>query len=224
MMNNFRHLTGEFFGTAILTATLLGSGVTASQLSKDALLAVLAMAFATTLAFGVMILILQPISGAHFNPFVSLILLIDERGKGSKCALCALAQIIGAIVGAILVNLMFGRQILEIARTERLDLGTALGEVVATAGLIFVIVALIRVRKERLIALAVPAWIGTAFFMTSSTAFANPAITIGRIFSDSFAGVEPASAVGFIAAQFIGALLGYGLSNYLFEKKHDLAL
>lgn len=223
-MKQLKHLTAEFVGTAILTATLLGSGITATMLSEDSLVAVLSMAFATTLAFGVMILLLQPISGAHFNPFVSLALLLDSKGNSGKCVLCALSQLLGAVFGAILVNLMFGRALLEIATTERLNLGTALGEVVATAGLIFTIIALIRVHKEKLIALAVPAWIGTAFFMTSSTAFANPAITLGRIFSDTFAGIEPASAVGFIAAQFIGALLGYGLANLLFTKNPKLSL
>jgi len=212
-----RRLTAELTGSALLAAVVVGSGIAAERLSPtDAGLQLFENAFATALGLPVLILIFGPISGAHFNPVVSLV----DSASGARSWKDAFAyipaQVIGCILGAILANLMFGRAAVSISTTERLTAPHFLAEIVATAGLILVIFALARSDRAALTPAAVGAYIGAAYFFTSSASFANPAITIGRIFSDTFAGIAPASAPGFIAAQLIGGALAFLLVKWLY--------
>ena len=151
------------------------------------------------------------VSGSHFNPVVTLVDVLTGGRHWGDAAAYIPAQIIGCIGGAVLANLMFGDPAISISTNDRLSPGTFLGEIIATAGLILVIFTLARTGRHPMIAWAVGAYIGAAYFFTSSTSFANPAITIGRMFSDTFAGIAPASAPGFIGAQLLGAALGLGL-------------
>jgi glycerol uptake facilitator-like aquaporin len=127
--------------------------------------------------------------------------------------------VLGAIFGAAIANSMFSQEVFQISTKQRFEVGTALGEVVATLLLLFVILSLLRTDRSKLIAIAVPAVIGAGYFFTSSTSFANPAVTIGRVFSDSFAGIAPDSVVGFIVFQFVGAALALGLTQLLLSKR-----
>ncbi len=170
-----------------------------------------------------LILLFGPISGAHFNPVVTASdwLLGRRAGTGitTRDALAyAGVQIAGAISGSWLANLMFDRRVFEIATKDRITTGHLIGEVVATAGLIALIFALARTGRAGMSAAAVGAYIGAAYWFTSSTSFANPAVTIGRIFSDTFAGIAPSSAPGFIAAQIVGALIGLALIATLYPR------
>jgi glycerol uptake facilitator-like aquaporin len=210
---NFRALFAEFLGTAILVTVVVGSGIMGSNLSGDLLVALIANAVSTALALGLLILTLGPISGAHFNPVVSMALAIDQRFKAASVAPYLVAQFAGAIAGSMLANVMFGAEAIQISSKGMASEGTAIGEVIATAGLVFIILNLIQTNRTDLIPVAVPAWIGSAYFFTSSTSFANPAVTVGRIFSDSFAGIGALSVPGFVIAQLLGAALGIVLAK-----------
>ena len=155
-------------------------------------------------------------SGAHFNPVVTLADITLHREKWSIAAVYLPAQVIGCVAGAILANLMFAESAVAWSTTERSGWPLLLGEVVATAGLVVVIFALVRTGRSHLAAPAVGSYIGAAYFFTSSSSFANPAITIGRMFTDTFAGISPASALPFIAAQIVGAALGWIAVRALF--------
>lgn len=204
----FRKLCAEFFGTAILVAIVVGSGIMGTNLTQDTAVALLINAISTGLGLGLLIWLWGPISGAHFNPAVTLIERIHNRIGTSIAALYIVAQIAGAIAGALLANAMFDLQIIQTSTHDRVSAGTFIGEIVATAGLIVVINIFINRSLPALIPIAVPVWIMSAYFFTSSTSFANPAVTIGRIFSNTFAGIAPGSVLAFIAAQIIGAILG----------------
>ncbi len=212
-----RRLLAEFTGTALLVTVVVGSGIAAQQLSPgDVGLQLLENSTATVFGLAVLILLFGPVSGAHFNPVVSAAdwLLGRRSGTGisaSHVASYSLAQIAGGAAGAILANIMFDRQVFEIATKQRVTTGHLVAEVVATAGLIALIFALARSGRAALSAAAVGAYIGAAYWFTSSTSFANPAVTIGRMFSDTFAGIAPSSAPGFVAAQLIGGLVGLAL-------------
>jgi arsenate reductase len=212
-----RRLLAEFVGSALLVTVVVGSGIAAAQLSPhDVGLQLLENSTATVFGLGVLILLFGPISGAHFNPVVTASdwLLGRRAGTGitaGDAAAYTVAQIAGAVCGSWLANLMFDRQVFEIATKDRITTGHLVGEVVATAGLIALIFALARTGRAGMSAAAVGAYIGAAYWFTSSTSFANPAVTVGRIFSDSFAGIAPGSAPGFIAAQIVGALIGLAL-------------
>ena len=212
----------EFAGTGGLVAVVVGSGIAAAQLSPgDVGLQLLENSTATAWGLAVLLLLFGPVSGAHFNPVVTLgdWLLGRRAGTGiaaSHAAAYLVAQVTGGIGGALLANLMFDRRLLELSTKQRTSPGHLVGEVVATAGLIAVIFALARTGRAALSAAAVGAYIGAAYWWTSSTSFANPAVTIGRIFSDSFAGIAPDSAPGFIAAQLAGALIGLGMVVVLY--------
>ena len=182
-----------------------------TNLSKDSAVALLVNTFSTIFALALLILIIAPLSGAHFNPAVSLVQVVRREMGGLEFLAFISAQITGAITGAIVANVMFDLSAFQISTNERVTTGTLLGEVIATAGLITVIFVLVARAQERLIPVAVAAWIGSAYFFTSSTSFANPAVTIGRIFSDTFAGINPVSVLPFIIAQLIGAMLGVAL-------------
>lgn len=216
---NFKALFAEFLGTALLVAAVVGSGIMGSNLSGDLLVALTANAISTVLALGILILTLAPASGAHFNPVVSMALAINQEFKAVNVVPYLVAQFAGAISGAMLANVMFGAEAIQISSKGMISQGQAIGEVVATAGLVFIILSLIQTKRTELIAIAVPAWIGAAYFFTSSTSFANPAVTVGRIFSDSFAGIGPQSVPSFVIAQLLGAAIGIALTRLLSGSK-----
>jgi glycerol uptake facilitator-like aquaporin len=225
----WRPLLSEFVGTALLVTVVVGSGIAAAQLSPDDIgLQLLENSIATALGLGVAILLFGPVSGAHFNPVVSAAdWLLGRRSRagigGRRVAAYSAAQTIGGILGAILANVMFDRAALEVSTKERLTVGHFVGEVIATAGLIALIFALARTGRAALSAAAVGAYIGAAYWFTSSTSFANPAVTIGRIFSDTFAGIAPTSVPAFVAAQFVGALVGLALVVALYPEAAQTA-
>jgi glycerol uptake facilitator-like aquaporin len=212
-----RRLLAEFAGTALLLTVVVGSGIAAAQLSPhDVGLQLLENSTATAFGLGVLILLFGPVSGAHFNPVVTAAdWLLGRRAgtgiTGSDLVAYSLTQIVGGIAGTLLANVMFDRRVLELSTKNRTTTGHLVGEVVATAGLIALIFALARTGRAGLSAAAVGAYIGAAYWFTSSTSFANPAVTIGRMFSDTFAGIAPASAPDFIAAQIIGGAIGLAL-------------
>ena len=214
-MRASKKLFAEFFGTATLVAVVVGSGVMGTQLSEDPGIALLINTVSTIFALALLITILGPISGAHFNPAVSLVQLVLKQQGVALTVFYIIAQSLGAIFGAIVANFMFDLNALQISQHERVTSGTLLGEVIATAGLVIVIRTLIDRKQDSIIAVSVAAWIGSAYFFTSSTSFANPAVTIGRIFSDTFAGIAPASVLPFIVAQLVGAAIGVAVSKSL---------
>lgn len=215
-----RRCLAEALGAGVLVATVVGSGIMATELTDDVGVQLLLNAVATVLVLGVLICVLGPISGAHFNPVVTLIELArGEMARAEALAYLAL-QVIGAIAGAMLADIMFGLPAWSISDRMRSGWGIWLGEALATAGLVLVIGVLTRTGRGRLGALVVPAWIGAAYFFTSSTSFANPAVTVGRAFSDSFAGIAPSSVAPFIAFQLLGALLGAVLTQVLCPRIH----
>ncbi len=209
----------EFLGTALLVAIVVGSGIMATNLSHDIGVQLLINTISTVFGLIVLIQILAPISGANFNPLVTLIDLIEKRTTFVVFIQYIVAQIAGAISGAALANAMFSHPLLETAARVRSGGNLYIGEVVATAGLIMIINLLIAQEKLTMVPIIVASWIGSAYFFTSSTSFANPAVTIGRAFSDSFAGIAPGCLSKFIAAQTLGALIGLGLTKVLtFDK------
>ena len=178
-------------------------------------------ALRSTVGLAVLILMFGPVSGAHFNPVVSAVdwLLGRRRGtglSGREVGAYTLAQVAGGVLGAVLANVMFDLPAGQIATTDRVSVGHGVGEVVATAGLVLLIFALARTGRAALSAVAVGAYIGSAYWFTSSTSFANPAVTVGRMFSDTFAGIAPGSVPLFIVAQVVGAAVGLALVYLLF--------
>ena len=214
-----RKFLAEFLGTALLVAIVIGSGIMATDLTQDVGLRLLINTIATVFGLAVLILILAPISGAHFNPVVTLIDLIQGKSSFIQFLQYAVVQIAGAITGAFLANAMFDQTVIQTATKIRSGSNMYLAEIVATAGLILVINLLVNQKNLTVIPAAVAAWIGSAYFFTSSTSFANPAVTIGRTFSDSFAGIAPECAPKFIAAQILGAIIGLGLVKALTNDK-----
>ena len=210
---------GEFLGSTLLVAIVVGSGIMATNLSEDVGVQLLINTISTVFGLAVLIQILGPISGANFNPIVTMVDLIQKRTNFVTFIQYAIAQTTGAISGAILANAMFSHKLIEISTKVRSGGNQYLGEIVATAGLILIINLMIHQEKTALIPLIVASWIGSAYFFTSSTSFANPAVTVGRIFSDSFAGIAPECVLKFIAAQILGAIIGLGLSKVLTNDK-----
>jgi len=205
-------LTGELLGTALLLAVVIGSGMMGQRLaSGNDAIALLANTAATVAGLYVLIEVFGPISGAHFNPAVSTIMTI--RGTLAKKHLLPyiVAQLTGALFGAWLAHVMFDISVLQISSKIRTGTGQWIAEIVATAGLLLVI---LRAPSEKVAAM-VAAYIGCAYWFTASTSFANPAAAFGRMFSDTFAGISPASVPAFVAAQFAGAGLGLIVSRYL---------
>jgi glycerol uptake facilitator-like aquaporin len=214
-----KKLLSEYLGTTLLVAVVVGSGIMATDLTNDVGLQLLINAIATVFGLAVLILILAPISGAHFNPVVTLVDLIQGRSSATQFIQYIIAQVLGGISGAFFANAMFDHAIIESATKLRSGSNLYLAEIIATAGLILVINLLIAQKNLTVIPAAVAVWIGSAYFFTSSTSFANPAVTIGRTFTDSFAGIAPDCAPKFIAAQILGALIGLGLVKVLTHDK-----
>jgi glycerol uptake facilitator-like aquaporin len=198
----------EFSGTALLVCVVVGSGIMGTNLSTDAGIALLINTISTIFALVLLIFVLAPISGAHFNPAVSLVEFLNKNLRPVEAISYLFAQVTGAIFGSMLANLMFDLEVLQISTKLRNSPGMLVGEIIATAGLISVIGVLSKRNQGTLIPVAVATWIGSAYFFTSSTSFANPAVTVGRIFSDSFAGIAPESVMAFIGAQLVGAFVG----------------
>ena len=207
-----RRLGAEFVGGLLLATIVVGSGIAAQELSPDDVgLQLTENAGATALGLFAVILMFGPVSGAHFNPVVSL---ADAAfgGLPRRTAAAYLpAQVTGCIAGAVLANVMFSSRAVSFSTQHRMTGPHFVAEIVATAGLVLSIFALARTGRTAYAPAAVGAYIGAAYFFTSSTSFANPAITIGRIFSDTFAGIAPSSAPGYIAAQLIGGAVGFAL-------------
>jgi glycerol uptake facilitator-like aquaporin len=224
----WRRAVAELLGTALLVCIVVGSGIAAQQLSpNDVGLQLLQNSTATVLGLTVLILMFGPVSGAHFNPVVSLADWLLGRRSRTGLTLAELgtylvAQMVGGIGGSVLANAMFEVGT-SISVKDRATAGTLLGEVVATAGLVLLIFSLAATRRGILAAPAVGAYIGAAYWFTSSTSFANPAVTVGRIFSDTFAGIAPSSVPGFVLAQVIGAAVGVGLLVFLFPATSRMA-
>jgi glycerol uptake facilitator-like aquaporin len=220
-----RRLFAEAMGTGLLVTVVVGSGIAAQRLSPgDVGLQLLENSLATVLGLGVLILVLGPVSGAHLNPVVSASdWLLGRRAgtglPGHDLLGYAGAQAVGAILGAALANGMFDLDVFQVSTKERVGVGHLIGEVVATAGLVLVIFALARTGRARMSAPTVACYIGSACWFTSSMAFANPAVTLGRAFSDTFAGIAPLSVLGFVVAQVLGALLGLGAVCALFPTR-----
>ncbi|WP_295644588.1 MIP/aquaporin family protein [uncultured Methylibium sp.] len=212
MSGSPRALLAEMLGTALLLAVVIGSGIMAVRLAggNDAI-ALLANALATVGGLYVLIEVFGPVSGAHFNPAVSLVMAARGALPRSWLLPYVAAQLVGAVLGAWLAHAMFGEAILQFSIRLRSGPGLWLAEAVATAGLLLVI---LRAPPSRVAAM-VACWIGAAYWFTASTSFANPAAAVGRMFSDSFAGIAPASVPGFVIAQIVGAALGAGLHALL---------
>ncbi|MFF0087478.1 aquaporin [Streptomyces canus] len=213
----------ELIGTALLVAVVVGSGIQATELTKDVGLQLLANSTATVFGLGILILLLGPVSGAHFNPVVTLAECWTARHGGAgvtlrEAAAYVPAQIVGAIAGAVLADAMFGKPLVEWSTHDRSTGHVLLGEVVATAGLILLIFGLARTDQLRYAPVAVASYIGAAYWFTSSTSFANPAVTIGRAFTDTFAGIAPGSLLGFIGMQFAGGAVGLALVAVIFMR------
>ncbi|MGA5822941.1 aquaporin [Kitasatospora sp. NPDC094028] len=218
-----RRAAVEFVGTGALVAVVVGSGIQASKLSQDVGVQLLANSLATVFGLGVLILLLGPVSGAHFNPAVTLAAWWTGRRGGEgpdlrEVAAYVPAQIAGAVGGAVLADAMFGEPLVRWSTHDRWAPHLWLGEVVATAGLILLVLGLARVGRAHFAPVAVASCIGAAYWFTSSTSFANPAVTIGRAFTDTFAGIAPASVLPFVAAQFVGLAIGVALVAVLFGR------
>jgi len=210
-----RTFLAELVGTGFLAASIVGSGVMATNLTKDIGLQLLIVAVATVFMLATMIQMLGPISGAHFNPAVTLVDLINKKIDIKTAVNYVITQVIGAVLGVITANLMFDLPAIGSSTASKTSSNLLFSEVVATAGLILVIQLVGAQKKGRYIPLAVAGWIGSAYFFTSSTTFANPAVTFARSLSDTFAGIEMSSVPGFVIAQLIGALIGLGIAKGL---------
>ena len=214
-VKNPKAYLAEFIGSVLLVAAIVGSGTMGTQMSRDSGVGLTLNAIAVVAMLWILITTLGPISGAHFNPVVSLVMLYRKAISTTDAVIYIILQIIGAILGATLANLMFEKTLFAISEVDRTGYGQVTGEIVATAGLVFFIIMLINSDRGEKIPTAVALWIGSAFFFTSSTALANPAVTIGRIFTDSVVGIAPNGVLPFIFAQVVGGAIGLGLATVL---------
>ncbi len=217
-----RRLASEALGTGLLLATVVGSGIMAARLTGDVALALLGNTIATGAILFVLITILGPVSGGHFNPAVSLVAALRRELSWRDAALYGGAQVAGGVVGMLLAHAMFDLPLWQWGMQVRSGGGQWLSEGVATFGLVLVILAGMQLRRE-----AVPALVGcyitAAYWFTASTSFANPAVTLARALTDSFSGIRPVDAPGFILAQIAGALLALGLAGWLLRPMEEEA-
>jgi glycerol uptake facilitator-like aquaporin len=211
--------TAEALGTGFLVAVVVGSGIAAQQLSPGEVgLQLLESSVATVLGLGALILTFGPVSGAHLNPAVTLAEAVTGKLSGRAVPAYISAQVLGGCVGAVVANLMFELPPVDWATHDRISAGTFLAEVVATFGLITVIFGVVRSGRMTAVPMAVAGYIGAAYWFTSSTSFANPAVTVARTLSDTFAGIRPASVPGFVVAQLLGAGLAVVMARVLFPE------
>jgi len=218
-------LTAELVGTMLLVATVVGSGVMATRLTDDVALQLLANSLATGAVLVALIVSLQPVSAA-FNPVVTLVEVVLRVVPARTAAVLVVAQVVGGALGAIVANLMFDLSAIDLSTHDRTGSGLWLGEVVATAGLVLVIVGCVRAGRSDAVAWAVAGWIVAAYWFTSSTSFANPAVTIARTLSDTFAGISPSSVPMFVLMQLVGGGIALGVLRLLHptplpEAPHD---
>jgi len=211
-----RRLVAEALGTGLLVATVVGSGIMAERLTRDGALMLLANTLPTGAVLVVLVTVLGPLSGAHLNPAVSLVMVLRRAMPVGEAALYVAAQLVGAVVGTMLSHAMFGLSLFEASQHVRTGAGQWLAEAVATFGLIAVILGGVRFQPG-----AVPWLVGlyitAAYWFTASTSFANPAVTIARTLTDTFSGIRPIDAPAFIAAQLVGALIAAALASWLVE-------
>lgn len=218
-----RKLAAEGMGTALLLAAIVGSGIMAERLAGgNVALALLCNALATGAMLVVLVAMLGPISGAHLNPAVTLVMMLRRETAPRQGFAYAAVQVAGAVLGTLLAHAMFGEAVLQVSTKARDGMGLCLAEGVATFGLILTILGMLRLRPE-MIAASVGLYIFAAYWFTASTSFANPAVTIARTLTDSFAGIAPGDAPGFIASQIAGALLAAALSPWLFASASEPA-
>lgn len=216
---NMRAYFSEFLGTTILLFTIIGSGIMGETLADgNTAIALLGNTIATGAILFVLITVFGPISGAHFNPAVSIAMLISKKMTKIDAVIYIILQIIGAVLGVLIAHLMFELQIFQISLKLRQGPSQGFSEIVATFGLIIVIFGGLKVRPD-----AVPALVGfyitSAYWFTASTSFANPAVTLARSLSDTFAGINPSNIIMFISCQFIGMLVALILVKYIFSEK-----
>lgn len=209
-----RRLAAEAIGTALLVATVVGSGIMASSLTQDTALALLGNTLATGAILVVLITVLGPISGAHFNPAVSLVFVLSRMMPGRDLAAYIAVQIVGGVLGTILAHMMFAQPILEWSVKERSGASQWLAEGVATVGLVSVILLGIRFDRKS-VPWLVGLYITAAYWFTSSTSFANPAVAVARSLTNTFSGIRPADLPGFVVAEFIGALCAFLVVTWL---------
>ena len=210
----FHKYLAEYLGTCTLVSVVVGSGTMATQMSPDPGVQLLINTISTVFALGILILVFGSISGAHFNPAVSLSEAIQKRLSFNLLLGYLAAQCLGGISGAMLANLMFKNPAYFPSDNVRSGSNLWLGEIVATAGLLFLIQVLRGQKREPLAPVVIASWIGSAYFFTSSTSFANPAVTLARTFSDTFSGIAMGSVAMFVVAQLTGAIVGSLLGNY----------
>ena len=214
-----RRLAAEALGTGLLIVAVIGSGIMATNLTDDVALQLLCNAVATGGALVALILIFAPVSGASFNPAVGIVGALLGEVPWKQTALYAVAQTVGGCLGAMTVNVMFEHPVVEFSTKVRDGSNIYVSEVVATVGLLLVIWGTIRANRSNLVPFTVAAWITGAYFFTSSTSLANPAVSIARSLSNSFAGIDPTSVPAFISLQIIGAFLAYSIIRWMFVQE-----
>jgi glycerol uptake facilitator-like aquaporin len=216
-----RKLVAEFTGTAFVTAAVIGSAIMATNWTKDGAVWLLVNMVSTVSALYLSIVLFASISGAHFNPVVTLVKAIQSEITWRGAAEYVLAQILGATFGAGLAHLLFDYSILSFSEIDRFGANIFLSELVASFGLVLIVIASWRKFKLRTRASLISLWIASAYFFTSSTSFANPAVSLGRMLTDSLAGLSPSSFGLFLPAQILGGLLALGFANYLARSKSE---
>ena len=216
-----KKVTAEFLGSLLLAASVVGSGIMATTLTQDIAIQLFVITITTVFMLFVIITLFSSISGAHFNPLVTIVELFYKRVTFQEAALFIVSQIIGTSAGVVIANLMFNKPAIEQSTFTRSGSYLFLAEIVATTGLILSILLLRHQNKGSMTAVVVPAWIGAAYIFTSSTSFANPAITFARSLSESFAGISIKSVPMFILAQCLGAVLGVLLAALLTTEKKE---
>ena len=209
-----RRLAAEALGTGLLVATVVGSGILADKLTDDTALALLGNTLPTGAILVVLITLLGPISGAHFNPAVTMVFALRREIQAHEALAYVIAQIAGGIAGTFLAHAMFELPLLQMSGTARTGTGQWVAEAVAAFGLVFTILASLRFRSDA-ISWLVGLYIAAAYWFTASTSFANPAVAIARAFSDTFSGIRPIDVPGFIAAELLGALLAMVFAGWL---------
>jgi glycerol uptake facilitator-like aquaporin len=218
MSNLPRRLAAEAAGSMLLLAAVVGSGIMAERLTQDIALALLCNTLATGAILFVLIVVLAPVSGAHFNPAVTLVMLLEGRIRPAHSGAYVIVQIGGAILGVLLAHAMFGATIFAWGIKSRAGFGQWISEAVAVFGLVLTIFGLDERKSLITVAASVALWIVAAYWFTASTSFANPAVTLARSLTPSFAGILPSDAPAFIAAQITGALAGWYSSRFLFTR------
>lgn len=211
LLNPRKAVLAEFVGTATLVMAVVGSGIAAQRLTDDVGLQLLINALATVATLAVLIAMLLPLTGAHLNPVVTLVLVLRGELRPPVGVAYVVAQLVGGMAGTLVAHGMYEHSLVSTFHRDRGSHGTWLGELIATAGLVFVVL----LAQRAALVWAVPAWIGAAYFFTSSTSFANPAVTVGRALTDTFAGIRWVDVPGFVVAQVVGGLIALVLARAL---------